>query len=125
ARDEVIDSGVTPELDFLGHEPRRGNRIIERDGVAGVEASHERRLSAERRHRLGEAKIADRCKIARPLVGEHERHAIDDERLDDARDEALAEANDIEIAVEIAREADERTPVVVAGAVEDPDAAVL
>ena len=58
------------------------------------------------------------AEIARPLVGEHQRHPVDDQRLDDARDEALAEADDVEVAVEIAREADQRAPVVVAVAIE-------
>ena len=30
ARHEVVDAGVAPELDFLGHEARGGDRIVER-----------------------------------------------------------------------------------------------
>ena len=52
ARHEVIDPGVTPELDFLGHEPRRGNGIVERDGVARVQARDERGVAPERWHWL-------------------------------------------------------------------------
>ena len=48
---------------------------------------------------------------------QQQRHAIDDERLHDAVDEPLAQAEQIEVAVQIAREADERAAVVVAIAV--------
>ena len=48
---------------------------------------------------------------------EQQRHAIDDERFGDATDQPLAEPQQIEVAVEIAREADERAAVVVAIAV--------
>ena len=37
ARDEVVDAGVAPELDLLGHEARGRDRIVERHGVAGVQ----------------------------------------------------------------------------------------
>ena len=46
---EVVDALIAPELDFLGGEPRGGNRIVERDGVAAVQPRHERRRRACRR----------------------------------------------------------------------------
>ena len=105
ARHEVVDAGVAPELDFLGREPRRGNRIVERDGVAGVEPRHERRRRATAAApAAAKPKSPIGAKSPEPLVGQHQRHAIDDQRLDDARDEALAEAHDVEVAVQIARE---------------------
>ena len=118
ARHEVVDARVAPELDFFGDEARGGNRIVERDGVAAVEPRQHRRAARQPRHALCEPVVADRREVAEALVGEHQRHAIDDERLDDARDEPLAEADDVEVAVQIAREADERAAVVVAIAVE-------
>ena len=64
-------------------------------------------------------------KSLRPLVGQHQRHAIDDQRLDDPRHQALAETDDVEIGVEIPREADQGASVVVAVAVEQPIQRVL
>ena len=122
---EVVNARVAPRLDLLGREPRGGDRIVERHGAAGIEARDERRGARERRHGLAEAEVADRHEVARPLVGHHQRHAIDDQRLDDARDEALAEAQEVEVAVEVAREPDERPAIVVAVAVEDPVERVL
>ena len=48
---------------------------------------------------------------------EHERHPIDQQRLRDAPHQPFAQAEQIQVAVEIARKADERAPVVVAIAV--------
>ena len=63
--------------------------------------------------------------VARLARREHQRHPIDHERFDDARDQPLAEADDVEVAVQIARERDERAAVVVAVAVERPVERVL
>src|SRR5438132_48633 len=82
------------------------DRVIESDCVAAVEPHDKRRLSRECRDRLREPEIADRAEIARTLVGQHQRHAIHDQRLDDAGDQPLTEADDVEVAVEIAREPD-------------------
>ena len=72
---------------------------------------------------LREAVVADRrvrrlivARLARPA--QHQRHPIDDQRLDDARDEPLAEPDDVEIAVQVTRECDQRASVVVAIAIE-------
>ena len=106
ARHEVVDAGVAPEFDFLGHEARRRNRIVERDGVPGVEPRHHRRRARQRAAPAAEAVVADRGEVARPVARrrEHQRHPIDDQRLDDARDQPLAEPDDVEVAVQIARE---------------------
>ena len=50
---------------------------------------------------------------------EHQRHAIDHQRFGDAMHEPLAQALQIEVAVQIAREADQRAAVVIAVAVVD------
>ncbi len=118
ARHEVVDALIAPELHLLGGEPRGRDRIVERDGVPGVEPGDERREPRQPRHRVGESEVADRPEVAGTLVGEHQRHAIDDERFDDARDQPLAEPHDVEVAVQIAGEADQRAPVVVAIAIE-------
>ena len=47
---EVVDAGIAPELDVFSDKERGGDRIVERDGMAGVEARDERRLARERRH---------------------------------------------------------------------------
>ena len=51
---------------------------------------------------------------------EHERHPIHDQRFGDAVHQPLAQALEVEIAVQIAGEADQGAPVVVAVAVVDP-----
>ena len=50
---------------------------------------------------------------------QQQRHAIDHQRLRDAVHEPLAQPEEIEVAVQIAREADQRAAVVVAIAVVD------
>ena len=63
-----------------------------------------------------EARIEPKC--GADLVLEHQRHAIDEQRLDDARHQPLGQAVQIEVAVQVAREADQRAAVVVAVAIE-------
>ena len=67
---------------------------------------------------FAETRGAHRPELRRHFVLEHQRHAIDQQRLDDARDQSLGEAAQIEVAIEIAREAEQRTPIVVAIAIE-------
>ena len=111
--------GVAPELHFFGGKPGGGDRIVERDGVAGVEPRHQRRGARQPRHRLHESEVADRAEVARARSSaQHQRHAIDDQRFDDARDQPLAETDDVEVAVQIAGERDQRAAIVVAVAVE-------
>ena len=77
----------------------------------------------QERRRRGKADVGDRGELAFASGGDRrqqQRHAIDDERLQDAMDEPLAEAQQVEIAVQVARKADERAPVVVAVAVIHP-----
>src|SRR5207248_198487 len=83
--DEVVDARVTPELDLFRGEARRGDGVVERDRVAAVEPRDKRRLPPERWHRLRKPEVANRGEIARSLVRQHQRHAIDDERLDVAQ----------------------------------------
>ena len=119
ARHEVVDAVVAPELDFLGGKPRGGNRIVERDRVAGIEPRQRTTRPAARRGTgCWNPKSPIDRKSPEPLVGEHQRHPVDDQRFDDARDQPLAESDDVEIAVQIAREADERAAIVVAIAIE-------
>ena len=63
---------------------------------------------------------ADDRVVAGRLVDEQECHAIDDERLADARDEPFAEAVEIEVAVQVARKSDERPSIVVLVTIEGP-----
>jgi hypothetical protein len=123
ARHKVVDTGIPPRFDFLREKPRRRDRIVERHGVAAVESRHHRRTPRQRRHRQHETIGADRGEVARRIVTrlsrrKHQRHPIDDERFDDPRDQTLAEPDDVEVAVQIARKGDQRAPVVVAVAVE-------
>ena len=73
----------------------------------------ERRLAAE-------AGVRDRDELrvaARGDGRQHQRHPVDQERLGDATHEPFAQPEEIQIAVEVSREADERAAVVVAIAV--------
>ena len=76
----------------------------------------------QHRRRTAEPDVRDRDELA-VAAGrdrrQHQRHPIDDERLHDAVDEPLAQAEQIEVAVQVAREADERPAIVVAIAVVD------
>ena len=120
AGNEVEDAGVAPEFHFLGGEPRRRNRIVEGNRDAGIEAGHHRRGARQPRHQRAEAVVANRVEVAGAIVREHQRHPVDDQRLDHARDQPLAEADDVEIAVQLAGERDQRAAIVVAIAVEHP-----
>ena len=77
---------------------------------------------AEQRRLRAEADVGDGREVAVP-AGRHrrqqQRHAIDDQRFRDAVHEPLAQPEEIEVAVQIAREADQRAAVVVAIAVVD------
>ncbi len=42
ARNEATDACVAPEFDFLRGEARRGNRVVECNGMAAVETRQER-----------------------------------------------------------------------------------
>ena len=92
--------------------------------MAGIESRDHRRGLREPRHTLGEAVIADRDEIigaaarARLAGRKHQRHAIQDQRFDNPDNEPLTETDDVEIAVQIAGEGDERAAVVVAIAIE-------
>ena len=73
--------------------------------------------------RAGEPDVRDRDELALPAGGrrrQQQRHAIDDERLHDAVHQPLAEAQQVEVAVQVPREPYERTAVVVAVAVVHP-----
>ena len=46
ARHEVVQPPVAPELDLVVGEPAGGERIVERDGVSGLEAAADVRSAA-------------------------------------------------------------------------------
>ena len=60
---------------------------------------------------------ADRLEVA-GVGGDQERHAIELDGLAHARHQAFGEAIEVEVAVQLAREADERLAIVVAIAIE-------
>ena len=119
---EVVDPGRAPELDVGGIDAALRQRIVERQRVAGDEAGRDLRPFREHRRLAAEPRVRDRDELRVPTRGDrrqHQRHPFDEQRLGDAAHEALAQAEQIEIAVEVAREADERAAVVVAVAVVD------
>ena len=120
AGQEVVEPPVAPERDlFLGEAPRR-QRVVDRNRVPGLEAAADAGAPAQARRRDREAGGADRLEVGRVLIAEQQDHAVHQERLGDPRDEPLAQAIEIEVAVQIAREADERAAIVVAIAIERP-----
>ena len=119
-----MDPGLAPELSLARIQAAQGEGVVERERVARNQARADVGRACQTRRRIGEARVSDRHEV--PGVGrnrhrsEHERHAVDEQRLGDAVDEAFAQAQQVEIAVEVAREADERAAIVVAIAVVDP-----
>ena len=92
ARHEVVDAGVAPELDFLGGEPAGGERIVEAHRVAGRQPRGKLPIPAQSGGgAVLEPVVAERARTRRGSVAEHQRHAVDDERLLDARHEAIGE----------------------------------
>ena len=71
------------------------------------------------------AVVADRFEVARSFVGQHQRHPLDHQRLDDPRHQPLTEPDHVEIAVQVAGERNQRTAIVVAIAIEHPIQRVL
>ena len=125
---EIVEAGIAPELDLLRNEPCGGNRIVQRHRPTAIEPRDQRGRTRQRRHRTGESIRANRREVAGGVFvprRQQQRHALDDERLDDAGDQPLAEADDVEVRVQVARERDQRAPVVVPVAVEHPVERVL
>ncbi len=117
ARHEVVDAGVAPELDFFGRETADRQRIVEPHGVAiGQPAADAGRRRQPREHAV-EARDAHGLEVP-GLAGRHQRHAIDDERFLDPRDQPIGQPIEVEIAVEVARKRHQRAAVVVAIAIE-------
>ena len=123
ARHEVVDPGFAPEFDLARVEAAQragGRRARACDPRSGASPTSDARVSARRR--VGEAGVRDRDEVAVALADdrrEHQRHAIDEQRLGDAVTRRSLRRMQVEIAVEVAGEADERAAIVVAIAVVD------
>ena len=122
---EVVDAGVAPGGELLRRDAALGDRIVDRDDVPAHQAGAQ--IGAARQpHRHApvlESGRGDRREVARAARRqrrEHQCHAIDQQRLPNARDQALAQPEQVEVAVEIAGEPDQRAAIVVAVAVVDP-----
>ncbi len=122
AGNEVVDSGGAPELDVNRIDAALRERIVERQRMSGNEPCGDLRASSQHRRFAAEAGVRDgdelriaSCRHRR----QHQRHPVDEQRFHDAAHQALAQPEKIEIAVEVAREADERPAIVVAIAVVD------
>ena len=116
ARHEVVDPGVAPEVDFPPVDPAMRQGIVERQRVPGDEPRADLRRSLQRRRLTAEPDVGDRDEL--PVAAcrhrrQQQRHPIDDERFHHAVDEPLAQTEQVEVAVQIAREADEGPPIVV------------
>ena len=101
-------------------EAAHGERIVEAHRLPLAEPVADARRGVDRRQRLGEAdRLRRHVAPRRPVADrrEQQRHALETERLHDPSDQPLAEPLQLEIAVQVARKADERAPIVVAIAV--------
>ena len=106
--------------DFFAREAATREGIVEVHRLSAAKAMPDARFGVDRRQQRRKSHRLRRHIPARRVVAErreHQAHAIEHERLDDAADEPLAQTLKIEVAVEIAREADQRLPIVVAVAV--------
>ncbi len=120
AGDEAMDAELLPMADFLDGEAPHRERLVEVDGLPAADPVADARGGVERRQRTEEADRAGRHEVARRLVGDRgqqQTHAIEDQRVDDAIDEALAQPLQVEVGVQLAGKGDQGAPVVVAIAV--------
>ena len=126
AGDEVVEARVAPELDFLDREPADGGGIVERDNVTVAQPSPDRRTLRKRWWMsVAKSRRAHRAEVRRDLVLQHQRHAIDQQRLDHSRNEPLRESMEVEVAVQVAREPYERAAIVVPITIERPIEQIL
>ena len=115
---EVEQPLIAPELDLLGGEAGGRERIVEAHGVTALQARADARGRSQLwRRRAVEALLRQRLEIT--LVNREEKgHAIELDGFAHARHHALGQAIEVEVAVQLAREADQRAAIVVAIAIE-------
>ncbi len=82
-RHEVVDPGITPELDLLDRKPPDGKRIVQPDDTAGRQASANAGCGIQARQAAFEADVLQLFKLVE-LVGKHQGQPIDVERFLDA-----------------------------------------
>ena len=117
ARHEVEDAGVAPELDFFSAEPGGGQRIVEANGVGAIETGADTRRRGETGRRALEALVADDFEVA-GIGRQQKRHAIQLDGLAHAGDQPVGQPVQVEVAVQLPGETDQRAAIVVAIAVE-------
>ena len=120
ARDEVVDPGLAPDVHLGRIEAVLGQRIVERQGVPGGQPARDIGLVEQRRNDGAETGVGDGDEgvvLAGRRRREHQRHAIDHQRLGHPAQQPLAEPRQVQIAVQVAGETDQRPAVVVAIAV--------
>ena len=103
ARDEVVDPRVAPEIELAYIEPALGQQIVERQSMSGDQPGRDIRPAQQDRRVAAEADVGDGGEVpvhARRHRREEQRHAIDEERLHDAMHQPLAQAEEVEIAVQ-------------------------
>ena len=99
---------------------RIGERLVEVDGLAAADAAADAGGGVERRQGAQEPDRARRHEVARRLVADRRQqqaHAIEDQRVDDAIDQPLAEPLQVEVGVQLSGERHEGAAVVIAIAV--------
>ena len=113
AWDEIVNAAYAPERELLGRKRAVEPRIVERQRDSTGQARGELRMAPQAGHReVAKSLDSNHLVVARPLIDEKQRHAVDDERLANARHEPFAETIEIEVAVRVAREAHEGAAVV-------------
>ena len=117
-----MDPRVAPEIELAHVEPALRQQIVERQRMPGDQPRRDVRPAQQDRRLAAEADVRDGGEVpvqARGHRREQQRHAIDEQRLHDPVHQPLAQAEEIEIAVQVAGESDEGAAVVVAIAVID------
>ena len=115
-----MNPGPPPEIELAHIQTTLRQHVVERQRVTGDQPGRHVRRSQQRRRLTAEPDVGDGAEItvrARRHRREQQRHAVDEQRLHDAVHQPFAQPEEIEVAVQIAREAHERAAIVVAIAV--------
>ncbi len=123
ARHEVVDARLPPERHFLGGEPPCARRIVQRARTARPQPRR-RCPTAARPAAAATARsrgaIGTAPEPGASVRGQQKAMRSTLERLRHAGHQPLAEAVEIEVGIQVARESDQRATVIVAVAVERP-----
>ncbi len=118
ARDEVVQLAVAPRRKVRRRNPVGRDVVVQRNDGPGGETGTQRGGALEAHRRIRQPGRPNRRELLRPLLGQEQRHPIDQQRLRDPNDDPIAEPVQIEVGTQVAGEPDQRPPIVVPVAVE-------